>query len=775
MTFLVRPEHEELRASVRRFLADAVPESEVRRLMDDPRGHDPAVWTRLAGGLGLPGMIIPERYGGSGYGQAELAVAFEELGRALTPSPLYASVALAANLLLSCADEDARSTYLPGIASGETLATVAVAEPPDRHPAPASGSAPGDWAPDVMTCAAEPGPEGWRVTGEKTYVVDGHVADLILVVARAPSGVQVFAVDGDAPGLTRTPLATLDRTRRLARLEFAGTPAHPVDAAWPAVERMRDLATVALAAEQAGGAARVLEMAVDYAKTRVQFGRPIGSFQAVKHLCADLLVEVESLTSAARYAAGAADTGDPALPEVAALARFACADGYVKVAADNIQIHGGIGFTWEHPAHLYLRRARTDAYLLGTPAAARERYLTLTDTAKPPVKAAEETETDDGDVAREVRDWLAANWDPALPQTEWTARVVESGWSAPRWPKEWFGRGLSDADARVVEREFRAAGVPGAGQDRFNLYANTVLAYGSDDVKRRFLGPMLRGEIAMCLLYSEPGAGSDLAGLRTRADRDGDRWVVNGQKVWTSGAATADYGMLVARTNWDVPKHRGISFFLFPMKQDGVEVRPLHQITGESHFNEVFITDAAVPHANLLGEVDAGWGVLQTALAYERSVMGDLARAGRSSGASDSDLMDLAREVGRAEDPVLRRRIAYVYALRALNRWNAQRAKAELARGTSSSIMSIGKLAMSRILHEAAKARTEIIGPESVLDGPDHPRADETNFLAFNAYFTSIGGGTDQIQRNIIGERILGLPKEPEVDRDVPFREVRGN
>ena len=280
----------------------------------------------------------------------------------------------------------------------------------------------------------------------------------------------------------------------------------------------------------------------------------------------------------------------------------------------------------------------------------------------------------------------------------------------------------------------------------------------------------------MCLLYSEPGAGSDLAGVRTRADRDGDHFVVNGQKVWTSSAATADYGMLIARTDWDVPKHQGISFFFLPMKQPGVEVRPLRQITDESHFNEVFITDAIVPAENLLGALNGqGWGVLQTALAYERSVMGEGARGpaqrrrrGRQRGAADR----AGPRGRRLDDPLIRQEIARVIAYKKLNALNNARAKADLAQGTSSPIMSLGKLAMSRILHEEARVRTAILGAGSLLEGPDHPRAEDANFLTLNAYFTSIGGGTDQIQRNIIGERVLGLPREPEVDRDVPFRET---
>jgi alkylation response protein AidB-like acyl-CoA dehydrogenase len=400
------------------------------------------------------------------------------------------------------------------------------------------------------------------------------------------------------------------------------------------------------------------------------------------------------------------------------------------------------------------------------------------------------TVTDEA-LREEVRAWLAANWRPEIRRKggdnsgwstsdehkAWLAKVVEARWAVPRWPVEWMGRGLSDAQARIIEREFAAVRAPGSGQDRSNLWANTLLAKGTPELKAKLVIPLLRGEVAMCLLYSEPGAGSDLAGIRTRAERQGDHFVVNGQKVWTSGAATADYGMLIARTDWDAPKHKGISFFFCPMKQPGIEVRPLRQITDEAHFNEVFITDAIVPEENLLGELNTGWSVLQTALAYERSVMGDAARGPRSgaaeAGAGEEVLIALAREAGVLGDPVLRQDIARVIAYKRLNAMNNARAKADLAQGTSSPLMSLGKLAMSRILHEEARLRTAMLGAASLLEGPEHPRSEDANFLTLNAYFTSIGGGTDQIQRNIIGERVLGLPKEPEVDRDIPFRQVR--
>ena len=381
----------------------------------------------------------------------------------------------------------------------------------------------------------------------------------------------------------------------------------------------------------------------------------------------------------------------------------------------------------------------------------------------------------DDDIRAEVRSWLAENYDPALDRAEWRRRVFEAGWTVPSWEPQWWGRGLTDTQSRIVAAEFAAVGAPGSGYDRADMMACTLHDLGTDEQKHRLIPPSIRGETRWCLLYSEPGAGSDLAGLRTRADRDGDDWIINGQKVWTSFAKTADYGLLVARTDWDVPKHKGISFFIFPMRQPGVEVRPIHQITGESEFNEVFITDARVPHANLVGEAGGGWGVLQLALAYERRLMGDLARTARSSRdlKPDADsLIGMARAAGVLADSAIRQEIARVDAYAAVNRWNTRRAKSTTDRAEAATLMALGKIAMSRILHETARVQTGIVGPESMLTGAENPVGDAVTFRTLNAYFTSIGGGTDQIQRNIVGERILGLPKEPEPYRDSAFRDL---
>jgi alkylation response protein AidB-like acyl-CoA dehydrogenase len=357
VNFTFTTEQEELRQSLRRFLADKSSSADVRRLMETDDGYDPLVWKQMADQLGLQGLAIPEEYGGSGFSAVELGIVFEEMGRALLCAPYFATVGLAAQLLLSVDDAEARSRWLPRIADGSLLATVAVVDEP------------GDWHLGAVTTTATRMGDGWSLDGVKMFVVDGVLADLLLVVARADDGLGVFAVEREAPGVTRAPLAALDLTRRLARVELAGASARRVGTGdtTEAISHALALAVVALASEQAGGAERALEMAVDYAKIRVQFGRPIGSFQAIKHKCADMLLQVESAKSAAYFAAWSVAEGSDELPVAAALAKAYCSDAFFHVAAENIQIHGGIGFTWEHDAHLYFRRAKSDQLLFGDP------------------------------------------------------------------------------------------------------------------------------------------------------------------------------------------------------------------------------------------------------------------------------------------------------------------------------------------------------------------------------------------------------------------------
>ena len=368
MDFAFSDEQEELRRTVRGFLADKSPETEVRRLMETTEGYDPKLWQQMGEQLGLQGLAIPEEYGGAGYTFLELGVVLEEMGRALLCAPYFATTVLAANTLLLSGDEAAMQEYLPGLASGESIGTLALSEEDGR------------WDAQGVKLAASKSGDAWSLTGTKMFVLDGHVADVVLVAARpgtgtGTEGISIFAVAGDAQGLTRTPLSTLDQTRKQARLTFDGVPARLVGTegeGWAVISKVLDLAAVALAAEQVGGAARVLEMSVDYAKVRVQFGRPIGSFQAIKHKCADMLVEVESAKSAAYYGLWAGSELNDELPTVASLAKAYCSDAYVHCTSENIQIHGGIGFTWEHPAHLYFKRAKSSQLFFGDPTYHRE-------------------------------------------------------------------------------------------------------------------------------------------------------------------------------------------------------------------------------------------------------------------------------------------------------------------------------------------------------------------------------------------------------------------
>ncbi len=364
MQLVFDTEQEDLRRSVRRFLENEVPLSTVRTLMDTPGAHDPALWRRMAEELGLQGLIVPDEHGGSGAGFVELAVVQEEMGRAVLPGPFFSTAVLAVSAILDAGDDEAAKDLLPGIADGSTIATLAATE------------ADGRWELEATSAIARPSGQGWALTGVKSYVPDGALAGLVLVVARTDAGLSLFAVEATAAGLTRTALPTLDQTRPLARLDLDGVAGRLVGAdgaAGDTVRRTLDKAAVALALEQVGGAQAALDMAVAYAKQRRQFGRLIGSFQAIKHKAADVMLKVESARAAAYYGAWAVAADSEEVPGVASLAKAYCSDAYFHAAAENIQIHGGIGFTWEHDAHLHLKRAEATRLWLGDPSWHRAR------------------------------------------------------------------------------------------------------------------------------------------------------------------------------------------------------------------------------------------------------------------------------------------------------------------------------------------------------------------------------------------------------------------
>lgn len=413
------------------------------------------------------------------------------------------------------------------------------------------------------------------------------------------------------------------------------------------------------------------------------------------------------------------------------------------------------------------------------------------------------SEISEAEVRAEVRKWLAANWDPDMSLLEWRGKLADSGWGMPQWPKEWYGRGLSHTLARVVEEEFANVGAVRAASSGVRLLAAaTLLEHGSDPQKKKFLRRILTGEDTWCQFFSEPGSGSDLAGATTRADLKGDFWIVNGQKVWTTSAHHADHGLLLARTDWDAPKHDGLSYFVIDVKQPGVDVQPLKQMNGHASFNQVFFTDAKVPQENLVGRVGEGWKVAMTTLAHERrgvEAMSALPRSGSPKGriyleeraetqkanqpytwypqrAGRVDLViDRAKETGANKDPYVRQEIAKLLILAKSAEWTARRARAAQQQGRPQGPEgSLGKLAASHVARASARVHTLTTGAGAMLTGRESPREGIIAEILVSVPAVSIAGGTDEIQRNIIAERVLDLPKEPRFDTG-PFRNVRKN
>jgi len=408
---------------------------------------------------------------------------------------------------------------------------------------------------------------------------------------------------------------------------------------------------------------------------------------------------------------------------------------------------------------------------------------------------------DSAGMRAELLDWLAASWDPELSLREWRRRLAGSGWATPTWPARWGGRGLAAGAATVVTEaiaEFGAVGPPeGVGM---TLAAPTLLEHASDEVKDRFLAPTVTGEISWCQLFSEPGAGSDLAGLTTRAELVDGEWVVSGQKVWNTSAHHADFGLLVARTDWDVPKHRGLTYFVLPMRQPGVEVRPLRQANGHASFNEVFLDGARVPAGDVVGEVGGGWGVALATLAHERRAPIASTPVGLREGRVWREAIEEATHLrapykwypqragrvdllvphavgaGRTDDAQVRQELARAVTLAWVTRWTAERAAAARKLGKPPGPEgSLAKLGASNVARASARAHATIAAAGGMLAGADGAFDGTIAEILLSVPAVSIAGGTDEIQRNIVAERVLGLPKDPTVDTTIPFRDVLKN
>ncbi len=689
--------------------------AKARETLEGGSTHPSDIWS-AATDLGWTGLAISEDFGGSGFGLAELAVVLETQGLQVCPGPFLASVS-ASVVIDRCAPDSVRADLLPGLASGETVAALGVSGPISV------GS-------DLV------------VTGESPAVLGAPDADVLVLIA----GEDVVIIDAGAEGVTVSALESLDTTRSIGTVALRGV-AVPADRVLRGAARdARTVFRILASAEAVGVSWAALDMAVEYAKVREQFGRTIGTFQAVKHHAANMLVNAEVAT-AATWDAARADELDSA-GFAAAVAAALAIRAQVFNAQNNIQLHGGIGFTWEHDSHLYLRRARTLAALMADGAdplfdvveGQRSGQAHGASFTLPP--ESEEYRTQAREAAAKVQ---------ALAADQQRDFLVESGYLVPHWPKPW-GRGAEVLEQLVIEEEFADIRRPDMGITGW--VALTIAQAGTDDQRERWVEPVLRGQVMWCQLFSEPGAGSDAAAVRTSAKKVDGGWRVTGQKVWTSLAHMCQWGLATVRTDPDAQKHAGVTMMAIDMKSEGVKVNPLKGITGDAHFNEVFFDDVFVPDSDVVGDVNKGWLVARATLGNERISIGG--GSGAIGGLTADDLIKLLDGAPGGGVTHLRRAgevIAEAHTLRLLNLRRATRAIAGAEPGPEGNVT---KLLVAESGQRFTELGIELAGVSAVVG--QTPKL--TGSYLGNRAMT-IAGGTSEITRNTIAERILGLPRDP--------------
>ncbi|TJZ55531.1 acyl-CoA dehydrogenase [Streptomyces piniterrae] len=741
----ITQEQRDLAEAARGWVARAVPPEEVRKLLDaEPGRHGrPGYWDQLAD-QGLLGLHLPEAVGGGGGELLDLAVVLEEMGRAALPGP-YLPTTLAAELLHRGGGP---RSLVRELATGERIAAAALG----------AGS-----------LTAAPGPDGYVLNGTAPPVLAGGDADLIVLAAQpaAEASTQMSASESTGAA-TATLWFAVDAAALSLRVQESADPTRPTaevtaDGVRVPAERLlsldgglvRDTAGVLFAAEACGTAAWALHTAAEHAAVREQFGRPIGQFQAVKHLCADMLVRCEQARALVWDAARALGEPPGTRALVASLATATALDAAFTCAKDCLQILGGIGFTWEHDAHLHLRRATVARQLLGggdthrlraarycAEGARRELRLEL------PAEAAGHREQ-----ARTVID-AVRGLDPGAVRRE----LAPTGYAAPHLPKP-YGLGAGPVQQLAIQEELAAAEVRISDLSIATWVIPSLIAYGTEAQKERYLLPSLRGELLWCQLFSEPEAGSDLASLRTRAEKvdagegggEGG-WRINGQKVWTSAAQWAGHGILLARTDPDAPKRKGLTFFLVDMKTPGIDIRPLKEITGDALFNEVYFDDVLLPPDAVVGEVDDGWKVARTTLDNERVHMADQLTFDTGLEALIERSADLDGSV-RARVGAL---AAEAHALGCIGLRTTLQQVSGLEPGAGASIR---KLVQTAHQQKVAELALELLGPAGAVREGAGERALH-GFLMSRCL--TIAGGTTQVQLNVVAERLLGLPRDPE-------------
>lgn len=713
MSIALTEDHRALAEVARSFLESRSALAAARATLEQPEDALPPFWAALCE-LGWTGLHLPEADGGQGYGLPELAVVTEELGRVVAPGPFLSTVTASA-AVAAAGSAAQRAALLPALASGQAIGAVGFG---------------GSLAVD-----------GGTVSGDAGMVLSGGVASLLFL----PLGADLLVVDAQGAGVKISEATSLDPTRRLVSVTLDRVELDEARLLRGGLAVALRVGRVLAAAEAAGGARSSTETTVAYARSREQFGRPIGSFQAVKHHCANMLVDAELATATAWDGARAGD--DDAGRLAAAVAVAQALPAYRRCAEKAIQIHGGIGYTWVHDAHLYLRRAAALAAVfdaeMGAPLDVhrlRAAGVTIPNAVDlPPEAEAYRAE------ARAFRH----RYD-SLPAGERRAALIDSGYLVPHWPAPW-GRGAGAVEQLVIEEELGDVEHPNLGIGTWVLL--TLVQHATPEQVERWIRPSLEGTLRWCQLFSEPGAGSDAAAIQTRAKREPGGWRVNGQKVWTSDARNANRGLATVRTNPDAPKHAGVSTFVIDMSAPGVDVRPLRELTGETLFNEVFFDDVFVPDADVVGDIDAGWTVARATLGNERVSIGGNKGGLDLVGAGDLVQLDTP---ARPLDTGAAREVGVVMAEeRAMAALNLRHVARTLAGGPPGAEGNVTKLLSAEHAQRVAGLGMRIAGLDAVAGG----EARLTHSYLFSRCLT-IAGGTSEIVRNLIAERILGLPRE---------------
>jgi alkylation response protein AidB-like acyl-CoA dehydrogenase len=714
MALAISEEHKELADVAASHLARGKVREAARRTLDGTEADLPTFWSATAG-LGWFGLHLPEEHGGSGFGLPELTVVSEALGHELAPGPFLPTVTASA-ILAHSAPESVQARWLPGLADGSAIGAV--------------GLSPG------LTLDSDGG-----LTGESRAVIGAPQAAVLVLVA----GDDVVVVETGEAGVSVSTRAGLDTTRTIGNVTVDGAaiPAERIlkGAARAAVTYFRILA----AAEAVGSAMACLETATDYVKTREQFGRPVGTFQAVKHHCANMLIDIEMTVAATWDAARAADVESAWF--AAAVAASHAARAQVKAARLNIQLHGGIGFTWEHDAHLYLRRADTVAAVV---ADGRDPLVDVVEAFRAGEAHGASFELpEEAQAFREQAGAAVAHY-KALPEAEQRDYLVDSGYLVPHWRKPW-GREAGVVEQLVIEEEFAGIDLPDLGITGWvNL---TISQVGTDEQKSRWIDPVLRGQTNWCQLFSEPGAGSDAAAVRTAGKRVDGGWRVTGQKVWTSAALGCEWGLATVRTDPQASKHAGVTMMAIRLDSPGVEIRPLREITGDALFNEVFFDDVFVPDTDVVGGEGEGWKVARATLGNERVSIGGGSGSIAFTGKELVKLLDGSPGARESAEHEVGEILAEEHTLRLLNLRQAARAIAGAGPGPEANVTKLVKAEHSQRITNLGMT---LAGPAAVMgEVPD---------VSYPYLFTrclTIAGGTSEIMRNTIAERILGLPRDP--------------